>query len=126
VKVTLLNLKKTLINLLQRCDFVENMGTGINKIKTLCRENDNQEPQFVFNDFFTVVFNRKNNLNGELNKGQETVYLYIKKHKGINAKDISDELNIPFSTIDKQVRVLLRKNLIERRGSKKTGGYYAK
>ncbi|MEA3316821.1 MAG: winged helix-turn-helix domain-containing protein [Bacteroidota bacterium] len=87
----------------------------------------------MFDGFRVTLFKEKvssgelsGELNGELNKGQETVYLYIKKHKGVNAKDISKELNTPFSTIDKHVRVLLRKNLIERRGSKKTGGYYAK
>jgi predicted HTH transcriptional regulator len=29
-------------NLLQRCNFVENMGTGINKIKDLCADNDTE------------------------------------------------------------------------------------
>jgi len=42
----------------------------------------------------------------------------------MNASMISKKLNIQFSTIDKHIRVLLKLNLIERRGSKKTGGYY--
>jgi ATP-dependent DNA helicase RecG len=45
-------------NLLQQCNFVENMGTGINKIKELCIESNVKEPVFVFNEFFTVIFKR--------------------------------------------------------------------
>ena len=33
-------------------------------------------------------------------------------------------LDVPFDTIEKQIRILLKKGLIEHRGSKKTGGYY--
>ena len=42
----------------------------------------------------------------------------------MNASLLSQELKMPFSTVDKHIRVLIKKNLIERRGSKKTGGYY--
>ena len=44
----------------------------------------------------------------------------------INATEISDKTGVPFSTIDKHIRVLLKNGKIERRGSKKTGGYYVK
>ena len=33
-------------------------------------------------------------------------------------------INMPIDTVDKHIRVLIKKNLIERRGSRKTGGYY--
>lgn len=39
---------------------------------------------------------------------------------------IAETMEIPFSTIDKHIRVLLKTGAIERRGSKKTGGYYVK
>jgi len=64
-------------------------------------------------------------LNGELNKGQQKVFKEIILKPGINASLISKKLNIPFSTVDKHIRVLLKLSIIERRGSKKTGGYYA-
>ncbi|MFA6403633.1 MAG: hypothetical protein WCX31_18710 [Salinivirgaceae bacterium] len=37
---------------------------------------------------------------------------------------LSSTLNIPYSTIDKYTRIFIAKGLIERRGSKKTGGYF--
>ena len=59
------------------------------------------------------------------NEAQNNTLNYVKSHPGCKANEISLELNIPFSTIDKHIRVLLKYNMIERRGSKKTGGYYA-
>ena len=63
-------------------------------------------------------------LNGELNKRQQLVYKKIIANPGINANELVNKLAIPFSTIDKYIRIFLKKNIIERRGSKKTGGYY--
>lgn len=65
-------------------------------------------------------------LNGELNKSQLATIEYIRQNKGCKAHAISEKTGVPFSTIDKHIRVLLERELIERRGSKKTGGYYAK
>ena len=64
-------------------------------------------------------------LNGELNSAQRVTLEFIQEHPGCKAIEISDKLSIPFSTIDKHIRVLLKGKQIERRGSKKTGGYYA-
>ena len=64
-------------------------------------------------------------LNGELNDSQKATLAFIKKHEGCRAAMIAEEMGIPFSTIDKHIRVLLKTGAIERRGSKKTGGYYA-
>ena len=63
-------------------------------------------------------------LNGGLNEGQQKVIQLIRENAGIKVKNISLQLNIPIDTIDKHISVLIKKNLIERRGSKKTGGYY--
>ena len=63
-------------------------------------------------------------LNGGLNDGQKKTLEYICQHEGCNTKQISIGLDVPFDTIEKQIRILLKKGLIEHRGSKKTGGYY--
>ena len=63
-------------------------------------------------------------LNGELNASQKATLQFIIEHEGCTASGISEMTKIPFSTIDKHVRVLLKVGMIERRGSKKTGGYY--
>ena len=73
----------------------------------------------VFNDSEVIT-----ELNGGLNDSQLIVLNYIIKNEGVKAKDISEKLNIPIDTADKHIRVLIQYNFIERRGSKKTGGYY--
>ena len=65
-------------------------------------------------------------LNGGLNESQKMTLEYIRQHEGCQVKQISVELNVPVDTIDKHISVLVNNNMIERRGSKKTGGYYVK
>ena len=69
--------------------------------------------------------NRHITENGELNDAQRRTLDFIKKYPGCKAMEISSALNVPFSTIDKHIRTLLKSSAIERRGSKKTGGYYS-
>jgi len=87
--------------------------------------------KIVFNEFdvFRVevpILNLNSNgeLNGELNESQKLVLNKIKEQPNINATELAVSLNIPFSTIDKYIRHLLKLELIKRVGSKKTGGYY--
>ena len=65
-------------------------------------------------------------LNGGLNESQKMTLEYIRQHEGCQVKQISAELNVPVDTIDKHISVLVNNNMIERRGSKKTGGYYVR
>ena len=81
--------------------------------------NDLRQPK---NDVSTKQLN--GGLNGGLNDRQNIVFDEIVKSGGINASELSQKLNIPFSTIDKYTRIFLKNGLIERRGSKKTGGYW--
>ena len=65
-------------------------------------------------------------LSGGLNEGQKKIVQIIQENEGIQGKEISTRLNVPIDTIDKQIKTLITKELIERRGSKKTGGYFLK
>ena len=56
--------------------------------------------------------------------GLNSLFDAIKKSPGLKAKELSEILDRPIDTVDKQIRKLADKNLIERRGSKKTGGYW--
>lgn len=59
-------------------------------------------------------------LSGQLNN----LLVLIKNNPGKNATQLSDLMDIPYRTLIKQIYKLLNQNLIERRGSKKTGGYW--
>ena len=107
-------------NLLQRCNLVENMGTGINKIKNLCADNNVKKPDFVFDEFFTVIFKRL-----EINEEINEVLVVIKNNPKIKAFPIAQHVNKPKKTIDRYLKKLKDLGLIEYRGSNKSGGYYA-
>ena len=49
---------------------------------------------------------------------------FITTTPGVQAQEIIDRLSIPRDTLNKILKVLIDRKLIERRGSKKTGGYY--
>ena len=52
------------------------------------------------------------------------VLAYITAHPGYSVPQISASTGIPAKSIECHVAALIDKNLIEHRGSKKTGGYY--
>lgn len=62
--------------------------------------------------------------NGQLNEPPKETLEYIRAHEGCNTTMISNGLGKPFRTIDKHIRFMIDTKIIERRGSKKTGGYY--
>lgn len=57
--------------------------------------------------------------------GQTKVLNCIKANEGINVPGIEAETGIPAKSIERHIKVLIERRLIEHRGSKKTGGYHA-
>ena len=132
-----------LFSMLNRAKYVEKYGSGILRIEESMKKKGLNIPKFEISPgFFTVIFTRpsfNNNLklvndplngglNGglNLNKSIENTYNYIFHNPNCKAKNISENLNVPIDTIDKHIKELVSLNLIERKGSKKTGGYYKK
>lgn len=64
-------------------------------------------------------------LNDGLNDRQIQILEIIKKNLGIQVKTLKEKTDIPVDTFDRYIRIFVSRGLIERRGSKKTGGYYA-
>jgi ATP-dependent DNA helicase RecG len=49
---------------------------------------------------------------------------HIIQNAGVQIKDMVIAVKIPIDTLDKYIKLMVDKKLIERRGSKKTGGYW--
>ena len=61
----------------------------------------------------------------ELNEGLKSLLDVINSHSGKQAKNYAVLLNNrPVKTVQRQIAELIKRSLIERRGSRKTGGYY--
>ncbi len=108
---------------------IEKYGSGIKRIHTLCKDHGILPPKISITDngFEVVLFKEKINegLNEGLNEKQKKVLNAIKQQPGVKIKTLSEILNIPVKTLDNYIKIFVDKNLVERKGSKKTGGYYA-
>ncbi len=130
-----------LFSLLHRMELVERIGSGIQRMRTAMRAYGLKRPLIKDDaDLFSVTFFRKGihesvvrngvipsleGINEGLNEGLRTLYVAIVNSRGAQAKALSAILNgRPVKTIERQIKTLKELNMIERRGSRKTGGYW--
>lgn len=66
------------------------------------------------------------NIRETLNVSQAKVYDFIENNPGCMGKDLTVTLGMPRDTFNKVIRFLFEKKIVERRGSKKIGGYWMK
>lgn len=125
----------------------EGWGRGILNMFTYCKEAGLPEPEYVFvTNFVSLTIRFKNplapyltdqsnisqnetlneTLNEILNPAVLATYNLIKGMPGIQRKGLVERSGRVAATISRHIVILMEKNLIERRGSKRTGGYYAK
>ncbi|MFA5903815.1 MAG: hypothetical protein WC836_07745 [Desulfobacula sp.] len=103
------------------------------------KETGHPRIKFEFTTFVTAIFDRRTSikktiplqtvegLNEGLNEGLKSLLSAILQNPGIQTRNASAILgNRPVKTLERQIKLLVQKNLIERRGSKKTGGYFIK
>lgn len=107
----------------------DELGSGVLNINRYLKAySGHDNPQFIEGQIFITIIpldeGLSEGLSEGLNEGLKTLLEAIKSNQGIQAKDLSAKLERPVKTIERQVRELVQKNLIERRGSRKTGGYF--
>ena len=139
-----------LADVMAQLDYMEKRGSGLKKICNATKEletyKEGRDPVFKssVSQFMTVIYSmeyqpgKSGQLNGTLsgtlngilndtlNEKQNKVLDFIAASPGVQAQIIIDQLAIPRDTLNKILKVLTDRELIERRGSKKTGGYYVK
>jgi len=113
---------RLLADLFQRVDFIEKIGSGIERMKDLMKKQGLREPEFEFDDFFTVTFygpgekelGKEIDISGfELNNRQKKAIEYL-KHKGsITRKDYENINNISKRTSVRDLNELLRFSVIK-------------
>jgi len=117
---------EVIADIFNRAHLGERKGRGIALILE-------KEPETKFEQLagiFIATFKRKTGLipqqRGGLSGGIKKVYDYIVNNPGHNTKEISEAVSEPFKTVEKWIIKLRRDDLIEFKGSKKTGGYFIK
>ena len=104
---------------------IERYGSGVKRVREKLKEYGLVDLKIseIQSGFNIEVFAEK--LNGTLNGTLNDLLKEIEKKSGIQANELAISLNRPLDTIKKQIKKLVDKNLIQRKGSKKTGGYFA-
>ena len=120
---------KEIMRVFKDIKLVEHLGSGMARIlKKYKKSNFTITSNFLRVTLPFVVSNllkHNGGLNEGLNEGLTTLLDIIIKNPGIKVKDIPEKLEgRPYKTIERQMKELRCRNLIERRGSKKIGGYY--
>ena len=114
---------------------IERYGSGIKRILDDCRDANLPEPLFEnFSGGFRIKFTRLEKKAEETQASGETgaltgalssqILRLIDEQPGIQRKTVVNRLGVPARTADRHLAELIAEGKIERRGSKKTGGYW--
>ena len=104
-----------IVKIFREAGYVEQLGTGIMRIKEACRTNALPEPKFeeTGNFFKTIIFRAGLTISSDL----EDVFELIKQEISLGSKEIAANLNIHRNTALKRLRQLEKKGLIHKQGS---------
>ena len=127
-----------IFGLFTRMNLVEQVASGIPRMKGEMIEAGLSEPTFTADGgFFTVSFKRSDDSNGTINgttngttKYKETiedvVFELIKSNEGITVSEITESIEKSRRSTMRYLDTLKKAGKIEFQGSNKTGGYYLK
>ena len=110
--------------------YIEEVGTGTNKIIEWCIDWGLPEPEFEFTGTSLVVTLWKSKLNEEylntlgLNERQREAISYMKEHKKITSKEYAELFSITDRTARNDLKSLLDKKILIQRGTSKKSTYY--
>ncbi len=105
-------------------NLVEKIGSGIIRMKEEMNAYELKPPSIEADEnWFDIIFYRKIASEG-INEGINRLSEYIQNNPGMRVNVIADAIGVPEKTIERWIKKLKDKGLIEYRGSKKTGGYF--
>ncbi len=117
-----------IFGLFNRMDLLEQVGSGIQRMKDLMKENELPEPTYFYDGMFSVKLHRKVNWLHKrvkyidiLSENQMKIMDLIFENPEITKLILSDSINVGATTIDNNIKKLKDLNLLKRIGSDKTG-----
>ncbi len=102
---------------------VENMGTGINKIRTLIKKAGLTPPKFEFGNFYTIIFPRIKSKPLIVEKSSEKIIILIKENPKTSAESLAQMIGISPRAVEKHLSKLKQRGILRRIGPDK-GGYW--
>ncbi len=138
-----------LFALMHRMDLVEDVGSGIRRIRGAMKRYGLHAPLIEAGDtWFSVTFRRKpqhaaieqdrerqgitppvvsidEGVKEGVSEGVNRLMVYIRQHPGLRTPAISKGLRVPAKTIERWVKQLKMRGVIQLKGSPKKGGYHS-
>jgi len=108
-------------SLLNRADYIEQIGTGINRIKNSVKERGQGSVEFYYNNFFAVTFTRTKKVTKKVTENQKKILDNIKENPNITTQELSKKVGISDRKIKDNIKKLKENNLLKRIGSPKGG-----
>jgi len=124
-------------SLLNRADYIEQIGTGINRIKNSVKEHGQGSVEFYHNNFFIVTFTRTkkvtekvpkrlgiklgDKLGVKLGENEIKILELMRDNKYITTKELSEHIKISTTAVDNNISKLKKKGLLRRIGPDKGG-----
>ena len=117
-------------NLMQRIDYIEKMGTNINRIQTLMKKAGLPPVTYEFTSFVTAVFYRlsvkeikSSEIGSEIGseKSSEKILELMKENSHISASELASRIGISSRAVEKHISNLKEAGKLKRIGSAKSG-----
>lgn len=118
-----------IFGLFVRIDMVEQVGSGVGRMKDVLKEAKLPAPEFKMDGMFTVVFHRmitektvEKTVKKTVEKSsRERIIELIKDNASITTSELADSIGISDKAVGYHLNVLQKDGVIYREGSKKSG-----
>lgn len=116
---------RMLADLMQRAGYIENVGTGILRIKEALKKNNNPAPEISATNFFSVrlTIRPKNLTEDDLSDRQKKLYAHLVQRGTVSKRECQNVLGVGPDTTLAELKFLIQKNLIHQTGKGKNTRY---
>jgi ATP-dependent DNA helicase RecG len=119
-----------IFGLFERMRLVEQIGSGISRMRDLMKEEGLTPPEFIFDGMFTVTFRRPFDFEKWVEKWVEKltdnrvkILREVHNNPKVTKKELEQSLSISASAIDNNIDILKDLGLLTREGSDKGGNW---
>ncbi len=116
---------RLIADLLHRARYIERIGSGFDRMRVALSENKNPALEVVATNFFNIrFFKRAPDFNlQKLSPRQLAIYHYFLERKTMTKREVAIMSNISEDTAIREIKVLMKHNLIKKQGQGKTTSY---
>ena len=122
---------KLILDILFRSKDVEKSGTGFQRVNDFCKQqnviwNYRKEAYGFFFEFIRTNVQINVQINTELTEAEQVIFNLIQNNEGISKAEMAIRIGKSEKTVQRIISSLMKKKVIEREGSNKTGSWKIK